>query len=113
MKAFVPRLSALAVIAIGTDARARPTGPRLSCAHSDDTPACRGAIVACTQCHTAPPELNACGVDLVTGLTFGFNRRTGVAEPGTLLHEGDVYNIVAQALDIDFAGRLDAPAVVR
>lgn len=52
-------------------------------------------------------------VDPATGLTFGFNRTTGVAEPGTLLHEGDVYSVVAQALDIEFTGRLDAPAIVR
>jgi hypothetical protein len=52
-------------------------------------------------------------VDPATGLTFGFNRATGVAEPGTLLHEGDVYSVVAQALDIDFTGRLDIPAMVR
>jgi len=52
-------------------------------------------------------------VDPATGLTFGFNRTTGAAEPDTLLHEGDVYSVVAQALDIEFTGRLDAPAIVR
>lgn len=48
---------------------ARPTGPRLYCAHYDDMPACRGAVVACTQCHTAPPELNVYGVSVVSALT--------------------------------------------
>jgi hypothetical protein len=52
-------------------------------------------------------------VDPATGLTFGFNRTTGVAEPGTLMHEGDVYSVLAQALDIDFAGRTDVPIMVR
>lgn len=52
-------------------------------------------------------------VDPATGLTFGFNRATGAAEPGTLMHEGDVYSVLAQALDIDFAGRRDIPTMVR
>jgi hypothetical protein len=52
-------------------------------------------------------------VDPATGLTFGFNRTTGVAEPGTLMHEGDVYSVLAQALDIEFVGRTDVPIMVR
>lgn len=52
-------------------------------------------------------------VDAATGLTFGFDRSTGLAVPGTQMHEGDVYSVIAQALDIDFAGRLDIPVMVR
>ena len=52
-------------------------------------------------------------VDAATGLTFGFDRRTGLAAPGTLMHEQDVYSVIAQALDIDFDGRIDIPAMVR
>jgi len=82
MKALVPPfavLAAVAAVAFGVDAQARPTGPRLYCAHYDDTPACRGAIVACTQCHTAPPELNAYGVDIVTALTGPYDDVLGEA----------------------------------
>ncbi len=53
------------------------------------------------------------GVDVNTGLTFGFNRTTGAPEPGSLMHEGDVYSVLAQALDIEFPGRLDIPAMLR
>jgi hypothetical protein len=52
-------------------------------------------------------------VDTATGLTFGFDRSTGLALPGTAMHEGDVSSVLAQALDIDFAGRLDIPVMVR
>ncbi len=48
---------------------AKPVGPRLTCAHYPDIPACRGKIVACTQCHVAPPELNAYGESIVFALT--------------------------------------------
>jgi hypothetical protein len=53
------------------------------------------------------------GVDADTGLTFGFDPVTGAPAPGTLMHEGDIYSAVAHALDIDFAGRRDMPALVR
>ena len=52
-------------------------------------------------------------VDRATGLTYGFNRATGAPETSTLMHEGDVYSVLAQALDIDFAGRLDIPTMIR
>lgn len=52
-------------------------------------------------------------VDASTGLTFGFNRTTGVAERDSLMHEGDVYSVLAQLLDVRFAGRQDIPAMVR
>ena len=50
-------------------ASAKPVGPRLACAHYPDAPMCRGAVVACTQCHTAPPELNLYGADLFASLS--------------------------------------------
>ncbi len=47
---------------------AKPVGPRLTCAHYPDIPACRGKIVACTQCHVAPPELNSYGESVLFAL---------------------------------------------
>jgi hypothetical protein len=52
-------------------------------------------------------------VDPKTGLTFGFDPRTGEPNPSTKFFEGDVYSLLAHALDIPFAGRRDFPAVVR
>lgn len=52
-------------------------------------------------------------VDPATGLTFGFDANTGIATPGSLLAEGDVYSVIAQALDIGFDGRRDIPVMVR
>lgn len=52
-------------------------------------------------------------VDPTTGLTFGFDRTTGVAAPGTLMHEEDVYAAVASALDIDYPGRRNMAAMLR
>lgn len=63
-------LSVLAVIAFhSAPASALPIGPRLYCAHYPDMPVCRGKVVACTQCHTAPPELNVYGLDVASNLT--------------------------------------------
>lgn len=53
------------------------------------------------------------GVDPKTGLTHGFDPTTGEPKPGTLMREGDVYSAVAHALDINFPGRRDMPAMVR
>jgi hypothetical protein len=53
------------------------------------------------------------GVDPKTGLTYGFDPTTGQADPATQLAEGDVYSLLAHALDIPFAGRRDFPGVVR
>jgi hypothetical protein len=52
-------------------------------------------------------------VDVTTGLTFGFDPVTGAAAPHTLMHEGDVYSVLAGALGIEFNGRRDFPAIVR
>jgi hypothetical protein len=53
------------------------------------------------------------GVDPETALTYGFDRTTGDPVPGSNMHEGDVYSAVAHALDINFDGRLNMPAIVR
>jgi hypothetical protein len=53
------------------------------------------------------------GVDTSTGLTYGFDRTTGEPAPGTLMGEADVYSVIAQALDIEFANRVDIPCMVR
>jgi hypothetical protein len=52
------------------------------------------------------------GIDPDTLLTYGFDRTTGAAAPGTVMREGDVYSAVAQALGIDFPGRVDIPTMV-
>ena len=56
------------LMAAATLATARPVGPRLACAHYPDAPVCRGAVVACTHCHTAPPELNLYGAAVFEAL---------------------------------------------
>jgi hypothetical protein len=53
------------------------------------------------------------GVDPKTGLTYGFDPMTGQPNTATRFAEGDVYSLLAHALDIPFAGRRDFPAVVR
>jgi hypothetical protein len=53
------------------------------------------------------------GLDVNTGLTHGFNPQTGEPVPGTVMREGELYSAVAHALDIDFDGRIDMPALVR
>jgi len=51
------------------------------------------------------------GVDTATGLTYGFAPATGAPDPARHMGEGDVYSVVARALDIDFAGRTDFPCM--
>jgi hypothetical protein len=53
------------------------------------------------------------GVDPKTGLSFGFDPKTGEAQRDKKLYEGDVYSLIAHALDIGFPGRVDFPSVVR
>ncbi len=57
--------------------------------------------------------VNFGGVDVNTALTFGFDPVTGIAAPGSLMREGDVYSAVAHALGIDFDGRVDMPCMVK
>jgi hypothetical protein len=51
----------MAATIVAVPVGAEPTGPRGFCAVYADDPACRGSVVACTQCHTAPPDTNAYG----------------------------------------------------
>ncbi|MEM9456619.1 MAG: hypothetical protein AAGF11_20745 [Myxococcota bacterium] len=52
------------------------------------------------------------GVDPDTLLTYGFDGRTGEDRPDTLMREGEIYSLIAQAMDIDFSGRRDMSAVL-
>ncbi|MEM9102674.1 MAG: hypothetical protein AAGB12_10155 [Pseudomonadota bacterium] len=53
------------------------------------------------------------GVEPNSALTYGFNPTTGEPAPGTLMKEGDIYSAICHAMDIDFQGRKDFPAVVK
>lgn len=53
------------------------------------------------------------GLDANTALTYGFDRQSGAPAPGTYMKEGDVYSAICQAMDIDFQGRRDVPAMMR
>lgn len=53
------------------------------------------------------------GVDPTTGLTYGFDPATGEPKTDTVLFERDVYCAIAHALNVDFPGRTDFPALVR
>lgn len=53
------------------------------------------------------------GIDAATGLTYGFDPKTG--EPGQNLRmkEKHIYSAVAHALGLDFPGRIDMPSMVK
>jgi hypothetical protein len=53
------------------------------------------------------------GVDVNTGHTYGFDPKTGEPNRDKTLFEGDVYSLIAHAMDISFPGRVDFPAVVK
>jgi hypothetical protein len=53
------------------------------------------------------------GVDPETCRTYGYDPRDGSPAPGTVMREGHTYSLIAQALDIDFAGRVDMSGLVR
>jgi hypothetical protein len=53
------------------------------------------------------------GVDPKTCLTYGFNRSTGEPDRGVEFEEAALYGAIAHALDIDFPGREDCPALLR
>ncbi|MEM9452537.1 MAG: hypothetical protein AAGF11_00050 [Myxococcota bacterium] len=53
------------------------------------------------------------GVDPETCLTYGFDPRTGEPEPGRLMGAPHLYSLIAQALEIDFPGRLDMSGLLR
>jgi len=44
------------------------------------------------------------GVDLDTGLTYGFDRQTGDPAPGTTMAESDIFAGILGALKVDTAG---------
>lgn len=52
------------------------------------------------------------GIDPETCQTYGFDGATGTADPKAKVGEGHIYSAIAQALDIDFPGRIDMSAVV-
>lgn len=87
------RLLLLVILAAAVPAVAKPVGPRLACAHYADAPMCRGAVVACTQCHTAPPDLNAYGGDLSNDLA-----NTG------LVYEDDLAEVLVHVEGLDSDG---------
>jgi hypothetical protein len=51
-------------------------------------------------------------VDPATLQTFGVDRSTGVATPGELNREGDIYSAVSQCIDAPFPGRIEMPWLV-
>lgn len=53
------------------------------------------------------------GIDLSTLHFYGFDRKTGEADPGVMLREGDHYSLIAHAFDVEFAARTDMSAVLR
>ena len=53
------------------------------------------------------------GVDPKTVLTYGFDGATGEAKPDTVMREGHVYSLIAQAMGVSFDGRLDMSGLVR
>jgi hypothetical protein len=53
------------------------------------------------------------GVDPETCRTYGYDPRDGSPKPGTVMREGHTYSLIAQALDVDFRGRIDMSGLVR
>ena len=52
------------------------------------------------------------GVDPTTCETYGFDGRTGEADAALRCSEGHIYSAIAQALDIEFPGRIDMSALL-
>ncbi len=63
---FLPTLIAGLVGARG--AHAKPTAPQVFCDTYDTSPLCSGGLVACTTCHTTPPQRNVYGVAIADAL---------------------------------------------
>lgn len=53
------------------------------------------------------------GIDPKTCLTYGFDGKTGEPKPDTVMREGHLYSLAAQALDVEFTGREDMSGLVR
>lgn len=52
------------------------------------------------------------GVDPATCATYGFDGSTGEADASLRCSEGHIYSAIAQALDIEFPGRIDMSALL-
>jgi hypothetical protein len=52
------------------------------------------------------------GVDPATAKTYGFDPKTGNPDPGRVMHEGDIYSLICQAMGVDFTGRIDMSGLV-
>jgi hypothetical protein len=52
------------------------------------------------------------GIDPTTCNTHGFDGTTGEADPSLVCSEGHIYSAIAQALDIEFPGRVDMSALL-
>ncbi len=66
-------LALLGCVGLASAAHALPTGPRLFCEAYPDAPDCSGRVVACTQCHTAPPAWNDYGTAVLLALPGAFD----------------------------------------
>jgi hypothetical protein len=64
MRVRVGIVSALSTLVTVGAAEARPTAPGVLCQVYPTALQCRGSIVACTTCHTAPPTPNAYGTKI-------------------------------------------------
>jgi hypothetical protein len=53
------------------------------------------------------------GVDVNTALTYGFDRTTGEPAPGTVMREGDIYGVIAQAMGISYPGQILVPTMIK
>lgn len=52
------------------------------------------------------------GVDAKTAKTYGFDPMTGNPDPNRVMHEGDIYSLICQAMGVDFTGRVDMSGLV-
>jgi hypothetical protein len=85
-------VAAAGTLLLGSEkAYGRPTGPRAFCDSYPDVPACSGAVAACTLCHTAPPQQNAFGADVL-------------ASRGSASFEEDLAGALAAVEDLDSDG---------
>lgn len=53
------------------------------------------------------------GIDAATGLTYGFDTKTGEPKPNSYMKERDVYSAAATALGIEFERRTDLKIMMR
>jgi hypothetical protein len=53
------------------------------------------------------------GLDTATLRFHGFDRKTGEADPGVMLREGDHYSLVAHAFDVEFDARTDMSVILK